>query len=473
MIRFVVSATSFAFLLLALLPLDCALLVQERYEFTRDSHATLADIIDPEMSDVPTFDNNGSNFDVMAQLFRESNVLELLSGNTDSGMTLLIPNDLAVNATAGDLSLALSISTPVTEEDAYYTIKTFIKRFEETDTVLSTILLFHILKEEKTFTELTEEATFVTMTSEDLERRGLTLIPAQTPVGIVSSFPPATLLPGPAFSIEASNGYLFVIDRVMFPRLSQFTLSDPAEVTDPGPYPIQTADGATVPPSSALPASTLVPSFVTVPSASSSTEPEAPSAGAPTTSSILPSSSPSVSAESDSNPECFPSSAFVHLEDGRDIRLSQLNAGHVIRTSESEASMVYLFTHKKHTGIYDFVRIVSDADHVIVLTKGHYLYANGKLKAADSINIGDTLRTLDGPSRVKSISTTRDYGLFAPHTMHGDLVVNRIVTSSYTTAMHPVIAHVVLWPIRAFVHIGVAKEPLGATLYNGVAGLFR
>ena len=46
-------------------------------------------------------------------------------------------------------------------------------------------------------------------------------------------------------------------------------------------------------------------------------------------------------------------------------------------------------------------------------------------------------------------------GLYNPHTMHGDIVVNGIRTSSYTAAINPILAHAALWPVRMLFSMGV------------------
>lgn len=170
---------------------------------------------------------------------------------------------------------------------------------------------------------------------------------------------------------------------------------------------------------------------------------------------------------------CFPTSAFVHLSSGEDIPLLRLQAGHDVLVTESRSSVVYLFTHKRSVELHDFILIKSAGNHSIKLSQGHYIYANNKLKAAKKVKFGDVLRTLDGNTIVESVEWTKDYGLIAPHTLHGDIVVNRIVASTYTSALHPIIAHSVLWPLRFLVRLGIAKEPLGTLLYNGISSPFR
>lgn len=163
---------------------------------------------------------------------------------------------------------------------------------------------------------------------------------------------------------------------------------------------------------------------------------------------------------------CFPASATVHAGHG-DVPMSELAAGHSVRVSETDSSDVFLFSHRTFVGMRDFVRIESDAGHSVSMTSAHYVYANDKLVAAGSVKVGDRLRTLDGPAKVLSVKTVRDMGLVAPHTMHGDIVVNRVVASTYTTAVHPAVAHYALAPARALVRMGLSKEPLGALLYDG------
>jgi hypothetical protein len=46
-------------------------------------------------------------------------------------------------------------------------------------------------------------------------------------------------------------------------------------------------------------------------------------------------------------------------------------------------------------------------------------------------------------------------GLFNPHTMDGDLVVDGIHTSIYTAAIAPSLAHSILWPIRMLFSLGL------------------
>lgn len=169
---------------------------------------------------------------------------------------------------------------------------------------------------------------------------------------------------------------------------------------------------------------------------------------------------------------CFPRSATVHLPDGSLQTMGDLSAGQSVLASKRNTDIgvvhdkIFLFTHREESGLQEFVRIRSKKGHAITLTGGHYLRANGMLQTADSIKKGDVLDTLDGAAMVESTKVVMEHGLFAPHTLSGDIVVNRVFCSSYTRDVHPKFAHAVLSPFRAIVRLGLSKEPLGSVLYK-------
>lgn len=172
--------------------------------------------------------------------------------------------------------------------------------------------------------------------------------------------------------------------------------------------------------------------------------------------------------------KCFPLSASVRTANGNVVKMADLRAGRSIHISENgDASAVFLFSHRATDGVHEFVRLVTRSGHTITLSHGHFLYANGRLSAASAVRVGDVLRTVDGPSRVIGLSVVRERGLVAPHTLHGDIVVDGVVASSYTTAVHPRLAQIMLAPVRAVVRLGLATEPLGAALYGGADGVAR
>lgn len=165
---------------------------------------------------------------------------------------------------------------------------------------------------------------------------------------------------------------------------------------------------------------------------------------------------------------CFPANAMVHLENGTMIEMEKLSAGTHIHVSQTTLSPVYMFTHRRKNIRYAFAELRTVDGHVLTVSMGHYIYANNLLVAAGDVKIGDTLRTLDGDSPISDIRVVMKKGLFSPHTVHGDLVINRVVVSSYTTTLPPQVFHHLLAPVRWAVQRGWAVEPFGSVLYDGI-----
>jgi hypothetical protein len=88
--------------------------------------------------------------------------------------------------------------------------------------------------------------------------------------------------------------------------------------------------------------------------------------------------------------------------------------------------------------------------HLCIPTpEGHYLYVNGELQTAGSVKVGDMLTLANGDkSAVTEVSSQWAPGLYNPHTLTGDIVVDGILTSTYTDAVSPTLAHALLAPLR-------------------------
>ena len=94
--------------------------------------------------------------------------------------------------------------------------------------------------------------------------------------------------------------------------------------------------------------------------------------------------------------------------------------------------------------------------------------------SASSIMLGMKMESEFGEVlTVWNIKKVWKTGRYAPHTIHGDLVVNGVVVSAYTTEVHPSIAHALLAPVRLFSIITGKKEPLGAMFYRGGGSLLN
>ena len=152
---------------------------------------------------------------------------------------------------------------------------------------------------------------------------------------------------------------------------------------------------------------------------------------------------------------CFPASATVLLESGATKTMAELQVGDRVLVDKGIYSDVYMFTHRYSEFEGPFVAITTESGENIMLTHDHYIYVNGSLAVAGSVAVGDIVITKDGEAVVKSVATERAKGLYNPITMDGNIVVNGIKTSSYTSIIVPSLAHSLLWPARMLYSLGI------------------
>lgn len=151
----------------------------------------------------------------------------------------------------------------------------------------------------------------------------------------------------------------------------------------------------------------------------------------------------------ESSSTCFPSAARVELKNGSHVAMSELQVGDEVLSTWGLFSPVYFFSHREVDAVNPFVEIFTEDKRMLRLTAGHYMYVNGALKLASAVRVGDVIDAPVGRSTVTKVETVLDTGLINPHTMHGDIVVNGVRTSTYTDALNPVLAHSLLAPLRA------------------------
>lgn len=187
------------------------------------------------------------------------------------------------------------------------------------------------------------------------------------------------------------------------------------------------------------------------------------------------SASPSNSPDGEDDGVCFPASATMTTADSRVVRMDQLTSGMSVMHSQSGASKIFLFTHRAPLKRRQrFVRLTTACAHSVTLTASHYVReAGGSLVAAGAVAVADSLLTVDGPCDVIAKDVVVQDGLYAPHSMHGDLVVGGVVVSSYSKAVHPRVAHALLAPVRWMVRSAGVVEPLGSMFYNGADWALR
>jgi hypothetical protein len=126
-----------------------------------------------------------------------------------------------------------------------------------------------------------------------------------------------------------------------------------------------------------------------------------------------------------------------------------LTIGDRVKVGRAEYSEVFMFTHKDPHFRTHFKALRCKSGHVIKMTPGHYVYLNGALAAAGSAKARDKVMLGNGEvSEVVEVSDVVETGLYNPQTVHGDIVVDGVVASTYTTAVSPTFAHAWLSPLR-------------------------
>lgn len=157
---------------------------------------------------------------------------------------------------------------------------------------------------------------------------------------------------------------------------------------------------------------------------------------------------------------CFPGDASVLKDDGSVVPMSKLNTRERIAVGNGLHSDVFLFTHRIDDQSAEYVALTHAASsRPTRLSPDHYIYCNGKLQTAGSVRVGDRLRGADGEDNVLVTDVRREAGrgVYAPTTLHGDLIVDGVVASSYTSAVHPKVAHKLLAPLRFLYQTGFSS----------------
>eukprot|EP00190_Bangiopsis_sp_CCMP1999_P006633 CAMPEP_0198722882 /NCGR_PEP_ID=MMETSP1475-20131203/469_1 /TAXON_ID= ORGANISM="Unidentified sp., Strain CCMP1999" /NCGR_SAMPLE_ID=MMETSP1475 /ASSEMBLY_ACC=CAM_ASM_001111 /LENGTH=711 /DNA_ID=CAMNT_0044483821 /DNA_START=221 /DNA_END=2356 /DNA_ORIENTATION=- len=168
-------------------------------------------------------------------------------------------------------------------------------------------------------------------------------------------------------------------------------------------------------------------------------------------------SDPEQSDPEQSDPVCFPADARVTTADGRHRRMDELQVGDRVLVGPGKAETVFMFSHQHREARSTMVHI--DTEHAAIeLSAGHYLPIRGRLLAAQAVRVGDLITTANGSVEhvVRSFLVQKD-GLFHPHTPSGRIVVNGVVATTYTSAVKPRLARVLLWIPMMLHHFGVSN----------------
>eukprot|EP00184_Porphyridium_aerugineum_P001795 CAMPEP_0184699186 /NCGR_PEP_ID=MMETSP0313-20130426/5543_1 /TAXON_ID=2792 /ORGANISM="Porphyridium aerugineum, Strain SAG 1380-2" /LENGTH=1093 /DNA_ID=CAMNT_0027158233 /DNA_START=275 /DNA_END=3556 /DNA_ORIENTATION=- len=175
------------------------------------------------------------------------------------------------------------------------------------------------------------------------------------------------------------------------------------------------------------------------------------------------------------NAPCFPAYATVRLESGKEVRMDDLVVGTKIQVPGKSSgkvalSEVYLFGHRLFERYAEYVVIRLDNGKSLSVSPNHYVYVDGgkQLRLASRVEVGDALLLDNGQNALVLGAERRlEKGVFNPHTLHGDMFVDGVKVSSYTSAVPPVMGHILLAPVRAMYRL-YQWNMLGGHLENSL-----
>lgn len=176
--------------------------------------------------------------------------------------------------------------------------------------------------------------------------------------------------------------------------------------------------------------------------------------------------------------ECFPSSATVQLADGSRVRMDALAIGDHVHVGGGRISPVFLFSHASPDTVSSFVSLTTAAGPVLTLTPGHLLPVNGRMAPARAVVVGDSLQLGSATtfSAVVNVRAVMAQGLWNPHTLAGDIVVDGVQASTWTSAVGVVAGRSLLAPLAILyrlIGMGGAWMPVATAVMRASGGAGR
>lgn len=156
------------------------------------------------------------------------------------------------------------------------------------------------------------------------------------------------------------------------------------------------------------------------------------------------------------------------MSTGEVKQLCDVRIGDRVRVSSSQFSPIYFLSHANSHIRLPVVRVQTDSMAELYASGGHLIHVAATNKPSlssktttsttlvpmSSVQVGQTVMVNGSLQTVTSVTRAiTKHGRFNPHTLHGDIVVNSFAVSSFTTAVHPTVANILLTPFRFLFHI--------------------
>lgn len=182
------------------------------------------------------------------------------------------------------------------------------------------------------------------------------------------------------------------------------------------------------------------------------------------------------SEETVSGSSCFPGDARVELQGGKMVRMAELRIGDVIRVGREEFSPVFMFSHRsKWTKVEKYVQIKAGEGRDVTMTEGHMVRVRGKgYIRGGNVEVGEWVESVEGWEQVKEVELVEGWGLYNPQTVHGEIVVDGVICSTWSEEVGGGMGVGLMAPLRWLFGIGaVAESNFGGVLSEGGRGMWR
>ena len=131
-------------------------------------------------------------------------------------------------------------------------------------------------------------------------------------------------------------------------------------------------------------------------------------------------------------PTCFSEKSTVQVQGMGSVSMKDLKIGARVLTSSGLYEPVYAFGHKNPVKEAEFLQLKT-SESILEMTGAHLVFLADKTNPAraDSVKVGDVLRSGESGVKVQKIISVKRKGIYSPLTPGGTVVVDGIVASTY------------------------------------------
>jgi len=135
------------------------------------------------------------------------------------------------------------------------------------------------------------------------------------------------------------------------------------------------------------------------------------------------------------SPACFSAFNNVEVQGKGFVSMDSVKVGDHVRASNNDFSRVFSLARLDHDLETDFLQIYAEGlPKPLEITAKHMVFSSDKAVRADEVSVGDMLDS----NKVTEIKSVKRTGVYAPVTESGEIVVNGVRASSYTSLMEKI-----------------------------------